>query len=148
VQILKRLGELDNIQLLYDVKADALQPIDELVDDSQIGTLVDFSTTVRQESVEKLEREIRNYPMDIPLFADVVNGVKQIRAGVKEEKLLEILIADYWEKNLKGKAAFDKYLTIIAVMKICEEASTRELQQILMYELLELNDISGVSREW
>lgn len=30
---MKRLGELDNIQLLYEVKADALQPIDELIDD-------------------------------------------------------------------------------------------------------------------
>lgn len=31
---MKRLGELDNIQLLYDLKADALQPTDELIDDA------------------------------------------------------------------------------------------------------------------
>lgn len=34
---MKRLGELDNIQLLYEVKADALQPIDELIDDAGVG---------------------------------------------------------------------------------------------------------------
>lgn len=145
---MRRLGELDNIQLLYDVKADALQPIDELVDDSQIGTLVDFSLTVWKTSIEKLEREIRYYPMDIPLFVDAVCGVKQIRDGVKEEQLLELLVDDYWDKKPKGKAAFDKYLSIIAVMKICEKASPRELQQILMCELMELNKTSGVSKEW
>ena len=145
---MKRLGELDNIQLLYDVKADALQPIDELVDDSQVGTLVDFLSTVWEKSIEKLESEIRYYPMDIPLFVDTVYGVKQIMTGMKEELLLEILVADYWDKKPKGKAAFDKNLTIIAVMKICEKVSPRELQQILMYELMELNRISGVSKEW
>ena len=85
---MKRLGELDNIQLLYDVKADALQPIDELVDDSQVGTLVDFLSTVWEKSIEKLESEIRYYPMDIPLFVDTVYGVKQIMTGMKASCIL------------------------------------------------------------
>lgn len=145
---MKRLGELDNIQLLYDVKTDALQPIEELVDDSQIGSLVSFSETVWLKSMKTLEREIRHYPKNIPLFVDMVCGVKYIMSGITEEKLLDVLIADYWKQDVKGKAAFDKYLTIIAIMKICEGTSPRQLQQILLYQLVELNRISGVEKEW
>ena len=64
---MKSLGELDNIQFLYDVKKDALQPIDKLVDDAGIGCLVDFAKTVWEKGIEKLEYEIRHYPKDIPL---------------------------------------------------------------------------------
>ena len=78
----------------------------------------------------------------------MVSGVKHIMSGIKEEKLLDVLAKDYWSKGLKGKAAFDKYLTIIAVMKIYEGVTPRGLQQILLYQLLELNEISGVRKEW
>lgn len=145
---MKSLSQLDNIQLLYEIRADALQPIDELVDDSQVGSLVNFTETVWQKSIGTLEREIRHYPKDIPLFVDMVSGVKHIMSGIKEEELLDLLARDYWRKSVKGKAAFDKYLTIIAIMKICEGVSPRGLQQILLYQLMELNEISGVGKEW
>ena len=144
---MKSLGELDNIQLLYDVKADALQPINELVDVAGVGCLVDFAKTVWEKSVEKLEYEIRHYPKDIPLFVDMINGVKHIMSGIKEEVLLDILVKDYWSKNIKNKEAFDKYLTIITLMKISEGISPRQIQQILLHQLLELNEISGVGKE-
>lgn len=52
---MKRLGELDNIQLLYEVKADVLQPIDELIDDARVGCQVDFAKTAwMRMSVERL----------------------------------------------------------------------------------------------
>ena len=92
---MKRLGELDNIQLLYDLKADALQPTDELIDDAGVGCLVDFAKTVWEKGIEKLESEIRYYPKDIPLFVDMINGVKHIISGIKEEALLDILIKDF-----------------------------------------------------
>lgn len=145
---MKSLSQLDNIQLLYEIRENALQPIDELVDDSQVGSLVSFTETVWQKGVGTLEREIRHYPKDIPLFVDMVSGVKRIMSGIKEEELLDLLARDYWSKDIKGKAAFDKYLTIIAVMKICEGASPRRLQQILLHELMELNERSGVGKEW
>lgn len=145
---MKTLSQLDNIQLLYEIRADALQPIDELVDDSQIGSLVSFTETVWKKSIGTLEREIRHYPKNIPLFVDMVSGVKHIMSGIKEEELLDILAKDYWSKGVKGKAAFDKYLTIIAVMKICEGVSPRRLQQILLCQLMELNELSGVGKEW
>lgn len=145
---MKRLGELDNIQLLYDVKADALQPIDELIDDAGVDCLVDFAKTVWEKGIEKLESEIRYYPKDIPLFVDVISGVKHIMSGIKEEELLEILVKDYWSKGVKRKAAFEKYLTIITLMKISEGTPPRWLQQILLQELMELNEKSGVGKEW
>jgi len=145
---MKRLGELDNIQLLYDVKKDALQPVNELVDDSEIGCLVDFAKTVQEKSIEILEHEIRYYPKDIPLFVDVANGIKHIMVGIKEETLLDILVKDYWSKDVKYKVAFDKYLTIITLMKISEGASTRQIQQILLQQLVEWNEISGIGKEW
>lgn len=145
---MKRLDELDNIQLLYEVKADALQPIDELIDDAGVGCMVDFAKTVWEKSIEKLECEIRHYPKDIPLFVDMVNGVKLIMSGIKEEELLDILVKDYWSKDIKGKAAFDKCLTIITLMKMSEGVSPRWLQQILLQQLMELNEISGVGKEW
>jgi len=145
---MKRLGELDNIQLLYDVKKDALQPVNELVDDSEIGCLVDFAKTVQEKSIEILEHEIHYYPKDIPLFVDVANGIKHIMVGIKEETLLDILVKDYWSKDVKYKVAFDKYLTIITLMKISEGASTRQIQQILLQQLVEWNEISGIGKEW
>lgn len=145
---MKRLGELDNIQLLYEIKADALQPIDELIDDAGVGCLVDFAKTVWEKSIEKLECEIRHYPKDIPLFVDMVNGVKLVMSGIKEEELLENLVKDYWSKDVKRKVAFEKYLTIITLMKISEGTSPRWLQQILLQELMELNEKSGVGKEW
>ena len=145
---MKRLGELDNIQLLYDVKKDALQPVNELVDDSEIGCLVDFAKTVQEKSIEILEHEIDYYPKDIPLFVDVANGIKHIMSGIKEEALLDILVKDYWSKDIKYKVAFDKYLTIITLMKISEGASTRQIQQILLQQLVEWNEISGIGKEW
>ena len=145
---MKRLGELNNIQLLYEIKTDALQPTNELTDDAVVGCLVDFAKTVWDKGIEKLESEIRYYPKDIPLFVDMINGVKHIMSGIKEEDLLDILIKDYWSKDIKSKAAFDKYLTIITIMKISEGVSPRQIQQILLYQLLELNEISGVGKEW
>lgn len=145
---MKSLGELDNVQLLYDVKADALQPIDELIDDAGVGCLVDFAKIVEEKCIENLECEIRYYPKDIPLFVDMVDGARYIMSGLKEEKLLDILVRDYWRKGMTGKVAFDKYLTIITLMKISEGASPRSLQQILLQELMELNEISGVGKEW
>ena len=77
---MKSLRELDNIHLLYDVKRDALKPIDELVDDSGIGCLVDFAKTIKEKNIDILEHEIHYYPKDIPLFVDVANGIKHIMA--------------------------------------------------------------------
>lgn len=145
---MKSLGELSNIQLLYEIKTDALQPTDELIDDAGVGCLVDFAKTVWEKSIEKFEYEIRHYPIDIPLFVDVISGVKHIMSGIKEEALLDILVKDYWSKDAKSKAAFDKYLSIITLMKILEGVSPRQIQQILLYQLLELNEISGVGKEW
>ena len=145
---MKRLGELDNIQLLYDVKKDALRPIDKLIYDTGLNCLVDFAKTVWEENIEKLEQELRHYPKDIPLFVDVAYGTRQIIAGLKEEELLQLLVNDYWKTNVKAVNAFEKYLTIITLMKISEGASPRSLQQILLQELLELNEISGVGKEW
>ena len=52
---MKRLGELDNIQLLYEVKADALQPIDKPIDDAGGGCQVDFAKTAwMRMNVERL----------------------------------------------------------------------------------------------
>lgn len=52
---MKRLGELDNIQLLYEVKADALQPIDKPIDDAGVGCQVDFAKTAwMRMNVERL----------------------------------------------------------------------------------------------
>ena len=145
---MKRLGELDNIQLLYDLKADALQPTDELIDDAGVGCLVDFAKTVWEKGIEKLEHEIRHYPKDIPLFVDMIVGIKYIMSEIKEEAFLDILVKDYWSKDVKNKVAFNKYLTVITLMKISEGASPRSLQQILLQELMELNEISGVGKEW
>ena len=146
---MKSLRELDNIQLLYDVKKDALKPIDELVDDSGIGCLVEFTQTIKEKSIVILEKEIHYYPKDIPLFVDVANGIKHIRSGIREEKLLEILTQDYWSnKDTNSKIAFDKYLTIITLMKITEDISPRRMQQILLQQLMELNEISGIGKEW
>ena len=110
--------------------------------------MVDFAKTVWEKGIEKLESEIRYYPKDIPLFVDMISGVKHIMSGTKEEELLDILVKDYWRKDVKRKAAFDKYLTIITIMKISEGVSPRQIQQILLYQLLELNEISGVGKEW
>jgi len=88
------------------------------------------------------------YPKDIPLFVDVANGIKHIMMGIKEETLLDILVKDYWSKDVKYKVAFDKYLTIITLMKISEGASTRQIQQILLQQLVEWNEISGIGKEW
>ena len=145
---MKRLGELDNIQLLYDLKADALQPTDELIDDAGVGCLVDFAKTVCEKGIEKLEHEIRHYPKDIPLFVDMTVGIRYIMSGIKEAELLDILVKDYWSKKLEYKVAFDKYLTIITLMKISEGVSPRQTQQILLRQLMELNEISGVGKEW
>ena len=145
---MKRLGELDNIQLLYEIKTDALQPTDELIDDAGVGCLIDFAKTVWEKSIEKLEYEIRHYPKDIPLFLDMVSGAKHVMSGTKEEELLDILVKDYWSKDVKSKVAFDKYLTIITLMKISEGVSPRQIQQILLHQLMELNAISGVGKEW
>ncbi|MBQ5849976.1 MAG: hypothetical protein IIW54_04040 [Lachnospiraceae bacterium] len=145
---MKRLGELDNIQLLNDVKVDALQPIDKLIDDAGVGCLVDFAKTVWEKSIENLEYEICHYPKDIPLFVDMIVGTRYIMSEIKEEALLDILVKDYWSKDVKNKVAFDKYLTIITLMKISEGASPRQIQQILLQQLMELNEISGVGKEW
>lgn len=145
---MKSLGELSNIQLLYEIKTDALQPTDELIDDAGVGCLVDFAKTVWEKGIEKLEFEIRHYPKDIPLFVDMISGVKHIMSGTKEEELLDILVKDYWRKDVKRKAAFDKYLTIITLMKISEGVSPRQIQQILLQQLLELNEVSGIGKEW
>ena len=145
---MKSLRELDNIHLLYDVKRDALKPIDELVDDSGIGCLVDFAKTIKEKSIVILEKEIRYYPKDIPLFVDMIAGIKYIMSGIKEEALLDILVKDYWSKSVKNKVAFDKYLTIITLMKISEGVSPRQIQQILLQQLMELNEILGVGKEW
>ena len=78
----------------------------------------------------------------------MVNGVKLIMSGIKEEELLENLVKDYRSKDVTGKVAFEKYLTIITLMKISEGTSPRWLQQILLQELMELNEKSGVGKEW
>ncbi|MBQ8626513.1 MAG: hypothetical protein IJ419_10180 [Agathobacter sp.] len=145
---MKSLGELNNIQLLYEIKTDALQPIDEFIDDAGVDCLVDFAKTVWEKGIEKLESEIRYYPKDIPLFVDMISGVKLVMSGIKEEELLENLVKDYWGKEVKRKVAFEKYLTIITLMKISEGTSPRRLQQILLQELMELNEKSGVGKEW
>lgn len=146
---MKSLSELDNIHLLYDVKRDVLKPVDELVDDSGIACLVDFAKTIKEKSIVILEQEIHYYPKDIPLFVDVANGIKHIMSGIREEKLLEILTQDYWSnKTANSKVAFDKYLTIITLMKVTEDISPRQIQQILLQQLMELNEISGIGKEW
>lgn len=146
---MKSLSELDNIHLLYDVKRDALKPIDELVDDSGIACLVDFVKTIKEKGIVTLEQELYYYPKDIPLFVDVANGIKHIMSGIREEKILEILTQDYWSnKTANSKVAFDKYLTIITLMKVTEDISPRQIQQILLQQLMELNEISGIGKEW
>ena len=145
---MKSLGELNNIQLLYEIKTEALQPTDDLIDDAGVDCLVDFAKTVWEKGIEKLESEIRYYPKDIPLFVDMISGVKLVMSGIKEEELLENLVKDYWSKEVKRKVAFEKYLTIITLMKISEGTSPRWLQQILLQELMELNEKSGVRKEW
>ena len=115
---MKRLGELNNIQLLYGIKTEALQPTDDLIDDAGVDCLVDFAKTVWEKGVEKLESEIRYYPKDIPLFIDMISGVKHIMSGIKEEDLLDILAKDYWSKE--GMVAYGKR-TCEVVRKMCRE---------------------------
>ena len=78
------------------------------MDDAAVGCLVDFVKTVWEKGIEKLEKEIRHYPKDIPLFVDMTVGIRYIMSGIKEAELLDILVKDYWSKKLEYKVAFDK----------------------------------------
>lgn len=148
---MKRLGELDNIQLLYEVKEYVMRPQEDLteeIEDSAVGCLTDFAKTVWKKGIEGLEKELRHLPKDIPLFVDMMLGAKSIMDGTKEEELLEILVKNYWSIENKGREVLARYLGIIAIMKISEEISPRELQHILYCQLVEYNEISGVNKEW
>ncbi|MBR3771707.1 MAG: hypothetical protein IKL07_05510, partial [Clostridium sp.] len=86
---MKRLSELSNIQLLYDVKKYAMSPHDDLseeLEDSAVECLVSFAESVWKKGIEGLEKEIRHYPKDIPLFVDMILGAKCIMDGIKEEE--------------------------------------------------------------
>lgn len=148
---MKRLSELSNIQLLYVVKGYAMRPHDDLyeeLDDSAVGCLVSFADSAWKKGIEELEKEIRHYPKDIPLFADMMLGAKYIMNGIKEEELLELLVKNYRSTENKGREVLARYLGIIAIMKISEGISPRELQHMLHCQLVEYNEISGINKEW
>ena len=148
---MKRLGELDNIQLLYDVKEYAMSPHDDLFEEleiSAVGCLSSFADSAWKNGMEGLEKEIEHYPQDIPLFVDMIVGVKYIRNGIKEEDLLEMLVKKYWSMENKGREVLARYLGIIAIMKISEGISPRELQHMLYCQVVEYNEISGMNKEW
>ena len=148
---MKQLGELSNINLLYKVKEYVMtsqMDLTEEIEDSVVGCLVSFANSVRKKGIEALEKEIHHYPKDISLFVDMVLGVKHIADGIKEEELLEMLIKNYWSIENTGKEILDRYLGIIAIMKISESVSPRELQHILYCQLVEYNEIAGVNKEW
>ena len=88
-------------------------------------------------------REIRE-----KILVNIKEVAGKNKEEIKEEVLLDVLVKDYWSKDAKSKTAFDKYLAIITLMKISEGVSPRQIQQILLYQLLELNEISGVGKEW
>ena len=148
---MKRLSELDNIQLLYDVKEYAMTPHDDLFQQLEISAvecLVSFADSAWKNGIEKLEKEIRHYPNDIPLFVDMILGAKYIMNGIKEEELLELLVKNYRSIEKKGREALAGYLGIIAIMKISEGISPRELQHMLHCQVVEYNEISGINKEW
>ena len=148
---MRRLAELNNIQLLYEVKEHVMRPREELtveIEDSAVGCLTSFAETVWKKGIEGLEKEIRHYPKDIPLFVDMMFGVKCIMDGIKEEELLEILVKNYWSIENKGREVMARYLGIIAIMKISEGISPRELQHMLYWQLVEYNETLGINKEW
>lgn len=148
---MKRLGELRNIELLYEVKEYVMKTqkdITEEIEDSAIGCLVSFADYAWKNGIEGLEKEVRHYPKDIPLFVDMILGAKCIMDGIKEEELLEVLVKNYWSIENQGREVLARYLGIIAIMKISEGISPRELQNILYCQLVEYNEIVGVNKEW
>ncbi len=148
---MKRLGELSNVNLLYEVKEYVMRSqrdLTEEIEDSAVGCLVSFADSAWKNGVVGLEKEVRHYPKDIPLFVDMMLGAKCIMEGIKEEKLLEILVENYWSMENKGREVLARYLGIIAIMKISEGISPRELQNILYCQLVEYNEIVGVNKEW
>ena len=68
--------------------------------------------------------------------------------GIKEEELLEILVENYWSIENQGREVLARYLDIIAIMKISEGISPREMQHILYCQLVEFNEIAGINKEW
>lgn len=148
---MRRLGELSNITLLYELKEYVMKiqkDLTEELEDSAVGCLVSFADSAWKNGVAGLEKEVRHYPKDIPLFVDMILGAKYIMEGIKEEELLEILIKNYWSVENTGRDVWDRYLGIIAIMKISESVLPRELQYILYCQLVEYNEIAGVNKEW
>lgn len=148
---MKSLGELDNIQLLYDVREYAMTPHDDLFEEleiSAVGCLVSFADLAYKNGIEGLEKEIRHYPKDIPLFVDMILGAKYIMNGIKEEELLELLVKNYWSMENTGREVLARYFGIIAIMKISEGISPRELQYMLHCQVVEYNEVSGINKEW
>ncbi len=148
---MKRLSELSNIQLLYGVKEYVMKSqkdFAEEIEDSAVGCLADFAKTVWKKGIEGLEKELRYLPKDIPLFVDMMLGSKFIMDGIKEEELLEVLVKNYWSTENQGREVLARYLGIIAIMKISEGISPRELQHILYWQLVEYNEVSGINKEW
>lgn len=148
---MKRLGELRNIKFLYEVKEYVMKTqknLTEEIEDSAIGCLVSFADSAWKNGIEGLEKEVRHYPKDIPLFVDMILGAKCIMDGIKEEELLEVLVKNYWSIENQGREVLARYLGIIAIMKISEGISPRELQNILYCQLVEYNEMVGVNKEW
>ncbi|MCI5586029.1 MAG: hypothetical protein MR383_10920 [Lachnospiraceae bacterium] len=72
---MKRLGELDNIQRLYEIKENVMKSQKDMTkqfNDSVIGCLAGFAKTVWEKGIEGLEEETRHLPKSIPLFVDMI----------------------------------------------------------------------------
>lgn len=61
---------------------------------------------------------------------------------------MEVLVKNYWSIENQGREVLARYLGIIAIMKISEGISPRELQNMLYCQLVEYNEIVGVNKEW
>lgn len=59
-----------------------------------------------------------------------------------------MLVKNYWSIENQGREVLARYLGIIAIMKISEGISPRELQNMLYCQLVEYNEIVGVNKEW
>lgn len=57
---MRRLAELNNIQLLYEVKEHVMRPRERLteeIEDSEVGCLVNFADSAWKKGIEGLEME-------------------------------------------------------------------------------------------
>lgn len=119
---MKNLKSAANLQLLYEVRKDALiKSSGELLDNDLfilVSIMLDLFSVACREGILSMDEAVQNISSDFRFYTDVQTAVFYSLEGMDMEELIEVLTADYWNRNLQGQHALAYYIIILSAVRI------------------------------